>query len=71
MDRKYNYEYVLMFGGGPIFYSSKNQVSIALSLVEVEYRGVVNAYIQTVWMQGILLEFEIGSDLSTVLFCDD
>ena len=42
--------YVFMFGGGPIFWSSKNQASIALSSVEAEYRGAVNACIQEVWL---------------------
>ena len=36
-----------------------------------EYRGVVNACIQAIWLQGILSEFDIGSTLSTVLFCDN
>ena len=60
-----------MFGGGPIFWSSKKQAAIELSSVEVEYRGAVNACIQAVWLQGILSEFDIGSNLSTVLFCDN
>ena len=30
----------------------------------------MNVCIQEVWLQGILLEFDIGSTLSTVLFCD-
>ena len=60
-----------MFGGGPIFWSSKNQAAIALSSVEAEYRGAVNACIKAVWLQGILSEFDIGSTLATILFCDD
>ena len=60
-----------MFSGGPIFWSRKNQASIALSLAEAEYRGAVNAFIQVVWLQGILLEFEIGIAFSTVIFCDN
>ena len=31
----------------------------------------MNACIQAVWLQGILLEFDIGSNLSTVVFCDN
>ena len=60
-----------MFGGGPIFWSSKNRVSISLSSAEAEYMGAVNACIQEVWLQGILSKFEIGSALSTVIFCDN
>ena len=60
-----------MFGGGPICWSSKKQATIALSSAEAEYRGAVNACIQAVWLQGILSEFDLGSTLSTVLFCDN
>ena len=31
----------------------------------------MNACIQTVWLQGILLEFDLGSNLYNVLFCDN
>ena len=31
----------------------------------------MNACIQAVWLQGILSEFDIGSTLSTVLFCEN
>ena len=31
----------------------------------------MNACIQAVWLQGILSEFDLGSALSTVLFCDN
>ena len=42
-----------------------------MSSTEAEYRGVVNACIQAVWLQGVLLEFEIGSTLSTIIFCEN
>ena len=71
IDRNSTSGYVFMFGGGPIFWSSKKQASIALSSAEAKYQGVVNACIQAVWLQGILSEFDIGSTLSTVLFCDN
>ena len=60
-----------MFSGGPIFWSSKKQVSIALSSAEAKYRGALNACIQVVWLKGILSYFDIGSNLSTILFCDN
>ena len=71
IDRNSTSGYVFMFGGGPILWSNKNQASISLSSAEAEYRGAVNAYIQAVLLQGILSEFEIGSDLSTIIFCDN
>ena len=60
-----------MFGGGPILWSSKKQDSISLFSIEAEYKGAVNACIQEVWLQGIISKFDIGSTLSTVLFCDN
>ena len=42
-----------------------------MSSAEAEYRGAVNACIQDVWLQGILSEFDLGSILFTVLFCDN
>ena len=60
-----------MFGGGPICCSTKKQSAISLSSAEAKYRGAVNACIQAVWLQGILSEFDLGSTLSTVLFCEN
>ena len=60
-----------MFGGGPIYWSIKKKDSISLSSTEAEYRGVVNACIQEVWLQGILSKFDIGSTSYTVIFCDN
>ena len=60
-----------MFGGGPIFWYSKNQAAISLYSAEVEYQGAVNACIQAVWLQGILSKFDLSITLSTVLFCDN
>ena len=48
IDRNSTSGYVFMFGGGPIFWSSKKQAAIALSSAEAEYRGAVNACIQVV-----------------------
>ena len=70
IDQKSTSSYVFMFGGIPIFWSSKKQSAIALSSAEAEYRGAVNACIQVVWLQDILSEFDIGSALSIVIFCE-
>ena len=42
-----------------------------MSSAEAKYRGAVNSCIQAVWFQGILSEFDFGSALSTVIFCDN
>jgi hypothetical protein len=58
-DRKSTSSYSLNIGSGPICWSSKKQVAISLSLVEVEYRGVVNITIQSMWLQHFLIELGI------------
>ena len=63
--------YVFIFGGGPNCWYNKKQATIALSSAEAEYRGVVNACIQAVWLQGIISEFDFSSTLSIFLFRDN
>jgi hypothetical protein len=51
--------YTLGLGSRPICWSSKKQSVIALSLVKVEYREVVNTTIQPLWLQNFLTELGI------------
>ena len=69
--RKSTYRYVFMLEYGPIIWLSKKQIAISLSSTETEYRGVVNATTQCLWLQGILEEFGIESEISTVNYCDN
>ena len=70
-NRKSTLGYVFMLAEGPIIYSSKKQSAIALSSTEVEYRGVVNATTQCLWLQGILGECGFESYFSTIIYCDN
>ena len=49
-DRKSTSVYVLIIYNGTILWSRKEQHTISLYLAEVEYRGVVNATTQCVWL---------------------
>ena len=60
-----------MLVDGPISFSSKNKSAIALSSTEAEYRGVVNATTQCLWLQVILGECGIESKTSIVIYCDN
>ena len=60
-----------MLAEGPISWSSKKQSAIALSFTESEYRVVVNAATQSLWLQGILGECGYKSEFSTVIYCDN
>ena len=59
-----------MLSYGPITWSSKNKSGISLSSTEAKYTGVVNATTQCLWLQGILGEFGIESETSTVIYYD-
>src|SRR5713226_10680593 len=60
-----------MLAEGPISRSSKKQSAIALSSTESEYRGVVNAATQCLWLQGLLGECGFESKYSTTIYCDN
>eukprot|EP00253_Pinus_taeda_P003537 PITA_03537 len=60
-----------ILGSGPICWSSKKQASIALSSVDAEYRGAVNATIQAIWLQHFLSELGISVHHPTVIWCDN
>ena len=51
-DMKSTSGFVFMLGSRPIYWSSKKQAALALSSIEAEYRGVVNATIEVVWLHG-------------------
>ena len=70
-DRNSTLGYVFMLAEGPISCSSKKQSYIALSSTEAEYRGVVNAPTQCLWLQGILGECGFESEFSTIIYCDN
>ena len=70
-DGKKNFVYVFILSYGKIIWSSKNQIPIALSSIDEEYRGDVNATTQCVWLQGILGEFGIEYETSTFMYCDN
>jgi hypothetical protein len=49
----------------------RSKMSISLSSVEAEYRGVVNITIQAMWLQHFLTELGIQFHRSIVIWCDN
>jgi hypothetical protein len=49
-DRKSTVGYVFSLGSGPVTWAYKKQQAIFLSLVEEEYRVVVNASQEALWL---------------------
>ena len=70
-DRKSTSGYVFILIEGPISWSCKKQSAIALSSTKAEYRGVVNAETQCLWLPGLLGECGFESEYSTTIYCDN
>ena len=66
-DRKSTPGYVFMIFNVPICCSIKKKNTIYLSSAKAEYRGVVNATTQCVWLQGIIGEIGFAFDSPTVI----
>ena len=60
-----------MITEGTISWLSKKRSAIALSSTEAEYKGVVNATTQCLWLQGILGECGFELEFSIVLYCEN
>ena len=58
-------------GFGPITWACKKQSAISLSSAEAEYRGVVEASKEALWLRQILSEFGFQQQHSTALWCDN
>jgi hypothetical protein len=70
-DHKSTSGYNFHLGSGPICWQSKKQHAIALSSTEVEYRGVVNATTEAIWLQNILTELGITFQKPSIIYCDN
>lgn len=57
LDCKSTWVYVLNLGSNSICWLSKKHVAISLSSIEFEYKGVVNATIQAIWIQHFIFEY--------------
>ena len=53
-DQKSTAGYVFSQGSGPVTWACTKQQALSLSSAEAEYRAVVNASHETLWLQQIL-----------------
>ena len=56
-DRNSTADYVFTLGSRPIIWACKKQGAVSLSSAEAEYRGVVEASKEALWLRQILSEF--------------
>lgn len=70
-NRKSTFGFVFCLGFGPITWSCKKQHAHTLSSTEVEYRVVVHASQDILWLRQLMTEFGFPPDCPTVLWCDN
>ena len=65
--------YVFNIGSGAISWSSKRQLTVALSSCEAEYIGQTQATKEAIWLRNLLeqLNANIDSSEAVVIFCDN
>jgi hypothetical protein len=69
-DRKSISGYIIMIGGGPVAWSSKQQAVIALSSCEAEYLSTSHGARETVWLKSLLDELGFPQT-EPPLYCDN
>ncbi len=55
-DRRSTTEFVFMIKGGAIFWSSKQQPTIALSTTEAEYMANTQATTKAIWITKLMMD---------------
>lgn len=72
LTRRSQTGYILQLGGGaPISWKSKKQSVASRSSAEAEYRAMVNATSEILWMRWLLEGLEVKQHHSTPLYCDN
>jgi len=62
---------MFFFGSGVVSWSSKKQLTVALSSTEAKYRGVAIVACEAVWLQKLLLNLGQSVDAPFVIYCDN
>lgn len=66
-DRKSTSAYIMMYGSGPITWTSRKQEANALSTLESEYLAAANAVQELKWLRRLMASIERNSKESVVL----
>jgi hypothetical protein len=70
-DQKSTVVYVFSLGLGLVTWACKKQHAIALYSIEAEYRAMINAIQEALWLRQILSEFGFQQQHPTSLWCDN
>jgi len=70
-DRRSTSRYCVSIGGNLISWKSKKQSVVARSGAKVEYRAMVSATCELVWLKQLLKELQFGEVTQMTLICDN
>jgi hypothetical protein len=59
------------FGSGVVNWSSKKQLTVALSSIEAEYIGITIVACEVIWLQKLFLDLGQSMDVPVVIYCDN
>jgi hypothetical protein len=71
MDRRSTASYFTFVGGNLVTWRSKKQNVVSLSSAESEFRGMVKAICELLWIKGFLTELGFEPESEMKLFCDN
>lgn len=63
--------YVFTLNGGAVSWSSKLQVTVAVSTAEAEYMSAASAVKEALWLRKLLTDFESDVTKPVVIYCDN
>jgi hypothetical protein len=63
--------YVFTLCGGAVSWSSKLQVTVAVSTAEAEYMAAASAVKEALWFRKLLFDFGFVLDSPVLIFCDN
>ena len=70
-ERKSTTGHAFALGSGVISWETKKQPLVALSTIKVEYKTIVGATCEVVWLRRVLYDLKLSQMQPTTLQCDN